>query len=46
MKKEKLIRVLEYAKIKGISKQAVYKQMKNKQVKFKKIAGFNFIVID
>lgn len=43
---KKLITPVDYAKKKGVTKQAIYKQMKLKQVKFKKIAGVNFIILD
>ena len=40
-----LMRVNEYARKNNLTTQAIYKQMKLKQVVFKKILGMNYILI-
>ena len=40
-----LVRIADYARINKLTTAAIYKQMKNKQVVFKKLLGMNYILI-
>ena len=39
------MRPIDYAEKLGVKKQTIYAQMKNKQVVFKKILGYNYIFL-